>query len=135
VNDLPPERTPEYEDMVTVFEGDSNDASVARAAVEGAGVKSWIKDEEVHGLFPNFGATEVLVCTEDEKPALEAFETPKRHNRDHLSSRHFPSRNTMNNRLVFWDPSGKAGNTRMKQNDKSERGHRIKERHRQGKRV
>ena len=64
--------------MVTVFEGDANSAVVARAAVENAGVPSWIKDEEVLGLFPGLASTEVLVCAEDEKSALKALKTPCR---------------------------------------------------------
>jgi hypothetical protein len=77
VNGLPQERVLECEDLVTVFEGDPNSAAAARTAVEGVGIKSWIKDEVVHGLFPSLGATEILVCVEDEKPALKALETPE----------------------------------------------------------
>ena len=60
---------------MTVFEGDSGSAAVARAALEGAGIESWIKDEEVHGVFPSLGSTEILVCEEDEQSALKALET------------------------------------------------------------
>ena len=76
VNDLPLPRAPEYENLVTVFEGDSNSGAVARATVENAGIESWIKDEEIHGLFPSLGSTEILVRAEDEKPALKAIKTP-----------------------------------------------------------
>jgi len=75
VNDLPLEQAPEYENLVTVFEGDSNSALVARARVENAGIKSWAKDEEVHGLFPSLGSTEVLVCDHDKESALKALGT------------------------------------------------------------
>ena len=75
VNDLPPELAPEYENLVMVFVGDSNSAAAARARVEGAGIESWIKGEEVHGVFPSLGPTEILVCAEDEKAALAALET------------------------------------------------------------
>lgn len=77
VDDLPLAPVPEYENLVTVFEGESNNAALARAAVEGAGIESWIQDGEVHGLFPTLGATEVLVREEDEPKALEALEMPE----------------------------------------------------------
>ena len=92
VHDLPPERVPEYEDLVTVFEGDSNSAAVARAAVESAGITSWTKDEEVHGLFPSLGPTEILVGAEDKKPALEALETPQHYASTPPDSGHSTSR-------------------------------------------
>jgi hypothetical protein len=75
VDDLPP--APEYENLVPVFEGDSYNASLARATVEGAGIESWIKDGEVHSLFPALGATEVLVREEDKASALKALEIPE----------------------------------------------------------
>lgn len=67
---------PEYENLVTVFEGDANSAAVARATVESAGIKSWMKDEAVHGLFPGLGSTEILVRAEDQQRAMHALETP-----------------------------------------------------------
>ena len=76
VNGISPPQEPEYEDLVTVFEGDSNSAVVARSAVENAGIEAWVKDEEVHGLFPSLGSTEILVCEEDEKSALKVIESP-----------------------------------------------------------
>lgn len=75
VSELPAERTPEYENLVTIFEGDAGSAAVARATVENAGVESWIKDEEVHGLFPGLGSTEILVRAEDQQQAHNALET------------------------------------------------------------
>lgn len=77
VDDLPPEKAPEYENLVPVFKGDSYNASLARAKVESAGIESWIQDGEVHGLFPALSATEVLVREKDETPALKALEIPK----------------------------------------------------------
>jgi hypothetical protein len=96
VQRLTPEHEPEYEDLVTVFEGDSSGAAVARATVESAGIESWVKDEEVHGLFPNMGSTEILVCSEDAKPALKALETPEpcapvRRCRCHSTSKQVPA--------------------------------------------
>jgi hypothetical protein len=73
VNDLPPEPVPQYENLVTVFEGDSNSALVARTKVADAGIKSWVKDEDVHGLFPSLGSTEVLVRDDDKASALKAL--------------------------------------------------------------
>lgn len=61
--------------MVTVFEGDSSSAAVARAAVEGAGIKSWVRNEEAHGVLPCLGPAEVQVRAEDERSALNALET------------------------------------------------------------
>lgn len=91
VSELPPEQVTEYEDLVTVFDGDSGSSSVARATLEGAGIKSWIKDEDVHGLFPSLGPTEILVCSEDEKRALRVLEGPKHHARvPHGSGRPIP---------------------------------------------
>jgi len=75
VDTLPPERVPGYENLATVFEGDSDSAAVARAAVEGAGIESWMQDDEVHGLFPSLGLSKVLVREEDEKRALKVLET------------------------------------------------------------
>lgn len=75
---LPPEPPVECKHLTTVFEGDPNSASVARATVEGAGIETWAKDEEVHGLFPNLGPTEILVCETDETLAIEALAIPER---------------------------------------------------------
>lgn len=75
VNELPAEPSPEYENLVTILEGDAGSAAVARTTVESAGIKSWIKDEEVHGLFPGMGSTEILVCAEDQQRACKALET------------------------------------------------------------
>lgn len=75
VSELPAELTPEYENLVTVFEGDAGSAAVARATVENAGIKSWMKDEEVHGLFPGLGSTEILVRAEDQQQAYKALES------------------------------------------------------------
>ncbi len=116
VNDLPLEQTPEYENLVTVFEGDSNSAAVARTMVEGVGIESWAKDEGLHSIFPNLGPTGIEVRVEDEELALEVLETPE--HRAHV-------------------PHGKAlsTGTQGKQNKTSEQGRHIKDRHRQGKRV
>ena len=73
VNDLPPEPEPEYVEMVTVFEGDSNSAATARARLESAGIRAWDKDEGIHSVFPSVGASEIQVRTEDEDLALEVL--------------------------------------------------------------
>lgn len=77
VDALPPNPMPGYENLAAVFEGDSDSAAVACAAVEGAGIESWMQDEEVHGLFPSLGLSKVLVREEDEKRALKVLETPE----------------------------------------------------------
>ena len=74
VNELPAEPTPKYENLVTAFEGDAGSATVARATVENAGIKSWMKDEQVHGLFPGLGSTEILVRAEDQQQAQKTLE-------------------------------------------------------------
>jgi hypothetical protein len=75
VDERPLEPEPEYVQTVTVFQGDSNSAAVAHTMLEGAGIEAWTKDENVHGVYPNLGATEVEVRVEDEAAALEALET------------------------------------------------------------
>ena len=75
MNGCPLEPEPEYVEMATVFEGNSNSAAVARGAVEGAGIESWTRDEGIHGVFPSLGPTEIEVRVEDEASALKALET------------------------------------------------------------
>lgn len=138
VDDLPPPRAPEYENMVTVFEGDSSSAAVARATVEGVGIESWVKDEEVHGLFPSLGSTEILVCEEDEQSAVKALETPDHcarapHSSGHSTARQPRSTPSADNR--FGAQRKESSSTRGKQSGTSEKGRHIKDLRRQGKRV
>ncbi len=119
-----------------MFEGDSASAAVARATVASAGIESWVKDEGVHGIFPSLGPTEILVCEEDREAALKALETPEYcapvvHSEGLSSSMPNPndSGETSGNR-------GK-GNYEMKvrQSERSGKGHRVKEHHRQSKGI
>jgi hypothetical protein len=64
---------PEYLEWVTVFEGDQNDAAVARATLENAGIEPIIRDEGLKNVFPSLGSVEVQVRAEDEDAALEAL--------------------------------------------------------------
>lgn len=78
VSILPPPLVPTYENLVSVFDGDANDAVVARSAVEDAGINSWVRDDGTHGLFPSLGSAEILVASEDEKPARKVIESRER---------------------------------------------------------
>lgn len=140
VDILPPERVPGYENLVAVFEGDSDSAAVARAAVEGAGIESWIQDEEVHGLFPSLGLSKVLVREEDEKSSLKALDTPKqeKHRPDgsgHSTTRNPPGTPGANKRYAPGNRVEEDGITRRTKNETSAKGHLDKSIRRQGKRV
>jgi hypothetical protein len=138
INDIPPEQVPEYENLIPVFEGDSDSAAVARATVEGAGIESWAGDEEVHGLFPSLGLTEVLVREEDEKLALKALapawqEKFKSHGSDRLTSKHSLSTSFGCNQIVRGACGKKNGKKEMKEPEPTRKDHHNKDRIRQGK--
>jgi hypothetical protein len=134
VKTLPPEPEPEYENLVPVFEGDSDSAAVARATVEGSGIESWTQDEEVHGLFPSMGLTEILVREEDEKPALTALEIPE-HKKHQSNSRHSLDTSGADKRFASEDQVENSRKKRSKQNETSAKSHQDNCSRRQGKRV
>jgi hypothetical protein len=75
VFDLPLEQEAEYVDLVTVFEGDSNSASVVSTALTNAGIESRVNNEGIQGIFPSLGPAEILVSAKDEEAAWKALTT------------------------------------------------------------
>jgi hypothetical protein len=63
----------EYTDLVTVFEGDHEAASVVCAKLESVGVEAWIQGEAVRGVFPSLSPAAVQVRAEDEAAARQAL--------------------------------------------------------------
>jgi len=64
----------EYTELVTVFEGDDEEAAVVRGKLESAGIEAWIQGEAAHGVFPNLSPAAVQVRAEDSVAACQIIE-------------------------------------------------------------
>jgi hypothetical protein len=61
----------EYTELVTVYEGDEESASVVRGALGSAGIEAWIEGEATLNVFPNLSPVALRVRAEDADAALE----------------------------------------------------------------
>jgi len=140
VDELSAEETQEGDNPVSIFEGDSGSAAGIRAMLEGAGIEAWIKNEEEHGVLPNLGPVEVLVCKENKKDALEAINMPK-HDTDtnyddsHSSSGSFQSDPDSHERDVLSDEQKNNTYPSRAQHNAYEKGHQGKGHRHQGRRI